>query len=197
MHNVITFFNKKGGTGKTSLAFSIAKDLNYPLLSNDDSVIEEIYPKKAKIMSKVELIEHDVVYDLGGYIDPGIIDIFKGSHAIVVPTTLDINSIKRTINTVMEVHRYCDNILIIINRVKKDKLVKYKQSLQALEGLGKDIIHLRESEIITNSIHSGKTITELYGESGLTKSQYKGVFQDYAKIIKWLTKVDEVDEYGI
>ena len=60
MHNVITFFNKKGGTGKTSLAFSIAKDLNYPLLSNDDSVIEEIYPKKAKIMDKVELIEHDV-----------------------------------------------------------------------------------------------------------------------------------------
>jgi len=197
MHNVITFFNKKGGTGKTSLAFSIAKDLNYPLLSNDDSVIEEIYPNKAKIMDKVELIEHDVVYDLGGYIDPGIIDIFKGSHAIVVPTTLDINSIKRTINTVMEVHRYCDNILIIINRVKQSKLEKYKQSLQALEGLGKDIIHLRESEIITNSIHSGKTITELYGESGLTKSQYKGVFQDYAKIIKWLKKVDEVEEYGI
>jgi len=197
MHNVITFFNKKGGTGKTSLAFSIAKDLNFPLLSNDDSVIEEIYPNKAKIVDKVELIEHDVVYDLGGYIDPGIIDIFKGSHAIVVPTTLDINSIKRTINTVMEVHRYCDNILIIINRVKQSKLEKYKQSLQALEGLGKDIIHLRESEIITNSIHSGKTITELYGESGLTKSQYKGVFQDYAKIIKWLKKVDEVEEYGI
>ncbi len=197
MHNVITFFNKKGGTGKTSLAFSIAKDLNYPLLSNDDSVIEEIYPNKAKIMDTVELIEHDVVYDLGGYIDPGIIDIFKGSHAIVVPTTLDINSIKRTINTVMEVYRYCDNILIIVNRVKQSKLLKYKQSLQALEGLGKDIIHLRESEIITNSIHSGKTITELYGESGLTKSQYKGVFQDYAKIIKWLKKVDEVEEYGI
>lgn len=197
MSHIITFFNKKGGTGKTSLAFSIAKDLQYPLLSNDDSVIEEIYPKKAKVLDKVELIDHDVVYDLGGYIDNGIIDIFKGSHAIVVPTTLDINSIKRTINTVMEVYRYCDNILIVVNRVKKDKLAKYKQSLQALEGLGKEIIHLRESEIITNSIHSGKTLTELYGESGLTKSQYKGVFQDYAKIIKWLKNVDEVEEYGI
>ena len=35
MSKVITFFNKKGGTGKTSLSYSVAKDLDYPLLSND------------------------------------------------------------------------------------------------------------------------------------------------------------------
>ena len=101
----VTFFNKKGGTGKTSLSFNIAKDLGFPLLSNDDSVIEDIYPNKAKILPEIQVIEHDCIYDFGGYIDVGIIDIFKSSSTVVVPTTLDINSVKRTINTVSSLGR--------------------------------------------------------------------------------------------
>ena len=183
MPNRVTFFNKKGGTGKTSLSFSIAKDLNYPLLSNDDSVIEEIYPGKAKILDTIEIIDHDVVYDLGGYIDTGIIELFKASSVVIVPTTLDINSIKRTINTVMEVNKYCENIVIVINRVKKDKLGKYKQSIEALRGLGKDILYIRDSEAITNSIHLAKTITNLYDVNGFSRNQYKGIYKDYSKLL--------------
>lgn len=179
----ITFFNKKGGTGKTSLAFSIAKDLNYPLLSNDDSVIEDIYPNKAKILPELKIIEHDCVYDLGGYIDIGIIDIFKQSQIIIVPTTLDINSIKRTINTVMEINKYCENIIIVINRIKKEKLSKYKQSIEAVKGLGKKVIMVRESEAITNSIHLGKTISELHNENNFSKNQYKGIYADYELLL--------------
>jgi len=186
---VITFFNKKGGTGKTSLSFSIAKDLDYPLLSNDDSVIEEIYPNKAKILDVLQVIEHDVVYDLGGFINKGVIDVFKASSMVVVPTTLDINSIKRTINTVMEVNEYCKNIIIVINRTKKDKLGKYKQSIEALKGLGKPIAYVRESEAITNSIHLGKTISELYNKNNFTKNQYKGIFEDYSKLLKTIEGV--------
>jgi len=188
VYSVITFFNKKGGTGKTSFSFSVAKDLNYPLLSNDDSVIEEIYPKKAKILDKLQLIDHDVVYDLGGFIDEDAIEIFKGSSIVVIPTTLDINAIKRTINSVMEINAYCSNILIVINRIKYDKLGKYRQSIEALKGLGKPILTVRESEAITNSIHLGKTITELYSENNFTRNQYKGIYQDYSKL---LTEIKE------
>ena len=53
---IVTFFNKKGGVGKTTLAFNVAKDLDFFLLSNDDSVIESIYPNKAKIMSNIKLL---------------------------------------------------------------------------------------------------------------------------------------------
>jgi len=187
-NKVITFFNKKGGTGKTSLSFSIAKDLNYPLLSNDDSVIEEIYPGKAKILEKLQLIDHDVVYDLGGFIDEDAIEIFKGSSIVVVPTTLDINAIKRTINSVMEINTYCSHIIIVINRIKQDKLGKYRQSIEALKGLGKPIIHVRETEAITNSIHLGKTITELYSENNFTKNQYKGIYLDYDKLLTEIKK---------
>lgn len=181
--NRITFFNKKGGTGKTSLSFSIAKDLNYPLLSNDDSVIEDIYPNKAKILPEIKVIDHDCIYDLGGYIDVGIVEVFKASSQIIVPTTLDVNSIKRTINTVMEINKYCENIIIVINRSKIDKLQKYKQSIEAIKGLGKQIIYIRESEAITNSIHTSKTISELYNYSNFSKNQYKGIYTDYKVLL--------------
>ncbi len=188
-HKVITFFNKKGGTGKTSFAFSIAKDLNYPLLSNDDSVIEEIYPGKAKVLDSLQLIDHDVVYDLGGFVDNDAIDIFKASDVVVVPTTLDINAIKRTINSVMEINKYCENIVIVINRVKKDKLGKYKQSIEALKGLGKTILYVRESEAITNSIHLGQTITELYSKSKFAQHQYAGIYEDYKILLNTVKNI--------
>lgn len=181
-----TVFNKKGGVGKTSLAFNVAKDLDYPLLSNDDSVIEEIYPNKAKILDKLQMIDSNVCFDLGGYIDAGIIDIFKQSDLIIVPTLLDVNSIKRTINTVVELAPYCQSVIIVINKVQSAKLGKYKQSISALQGLGKEIFYIRESEAIPNGIHLGKTITELYGKSKFTQHQYKGIFEDYNKLLKRL-----------
>ena len=39
---IISVINKKGGVGKTSFAFSIAKDLGLYLQSNDASVIESM-----------------------------------------------------------------------------------------------------------------------------------------------------------
>lgn len=46
---IISIINKKGGVGKTPISFSLAKDLGYYLQSNDNSVIESIYPDMAKI----------------------------------------------------------------------------------------------------------------------------------------------------
>ncbi|MFA5428464.1 MAG: hypothetical protein WC279_09715 [Sulfurimonas sp.] len=182
-NKMITVFNKKGGTGKTSLSFNLAKDLDFPLLSNDDSVIEKIYPGKAKILDKIKLIEHDVFYDLGGFIDEGIIEVFKTSSLIIVPTLLDINSIKRTINSIMEINKYNNKIIVVINRVEKKKLNKYELSINALEGLGKELFFIRESEAITNSIHLGKTISQLYIETPLAAHTYKGIYKDYEKLL--------------
>jgi len=184
----VTIFNKKGGVGKTSLAFSIAKDLNYALLSNDDSVIEEIYPSKAKIIEddNFPILDHDTVNDLGGFINSGIIEIFKNSSIVIVPTFVDVNSIKRTINTVMEVNKYCENILIILNAVESKTISKYKNSIELLKGLDKPMLQLRKSEIVNNSIYTGKTITELYNKDGLSKNAYKNIYAEYQEILKYI-----------
>ena len=184
---VFTFFFFLCGTGKTAIAFSIAKDLAYFLLSNDDSVIEDIYPNKAKVLDKLVVKKNEnIVYDLGGFVDKGILEVIKNSDKVIIPTTIDINSIKKTIKTAMEVNKYCSDIIIVVNRVKKDKVYKYKQSLDALNGLGKKVIFISESEAFTNSIHSGKSITELYEDktNTLSKQQYRGVFSEYSQLLK-------------
>lgn len=185
--SIVSVFNKKGGVGKTSIAFSLSKDLDMNLTSNDDSVIEKIY-KKAQIVNKINTINDNTIYDLGGFVESGIITLFKKSDMIIIPTTLDVNSIKRTINTVIEISRYCDNIIIIINRVQNQKLDKFAQSINALEGLGVELFYLRESEIIVNSMYLGKSIKELHGESGLSKHNYKAVYQEYEKILERVKK---------
>jgi len=184
---IITVMTKKGGTGKTSISFNLAKDLGYYLLSNDDSIIEKIYDK-AKIVDELEVVNTDCVYDMGGFIDKKAKKVFKARDIIIVPTTLDANSIKRAVNTIIEINVYCKNIIIIINRVKQQTLKKYEQSIEILKGLGKDIFYLRESEIMTNSIHTGKTITELYNQNGLSKKNYKNVFNEYQQILNYIEK---------
>ena len=114
--------------------------------------------------------------------------VFKSSDLIIVPTTLDANSIKRAVNTIIEINTYCDDIIIVVNRVKDQTLKKYEQSIEILKGLGKKIYFLRESEIFTNSIHTGDTITTLYNKNGLSKKNYKKVYKEYKQILDYINE---------
>ena len=81
---IISIINKKGGVGKTSFGFSIAKDLELYLQSNDASIIESIYPNMSKISAQPKLIDN-CVYDFGGFVSAGVLD--TKSDFIIVPCT--------------------------------------------------------------------------------------------------------------
>ncbi len=184
---IITIFIEKGGTGKTNLAFNIAKDLNYFLLSNNNSKIEKNYPKKAKIYKKLPLVNKDkynCVYDLGGYTFDGLTKVLEHSDIVIVPTTLDINSITNTVITIMNINHYCKEIIIVINRINHRTKNKYLQAIEILEGLGMQIYEIRESEIFSNSMYTGKTILELATETPLSKHVYRNVYNDYIELLR-------------
>ncbi|BDM09479.1 hypothetical protein THJ099_18320 (plasmid) [Campylobacter jejuni] len=116
---IISVVNKKGGVGKTPFAFSIAKDLEYFLQSNDNSIIEKIYPEKAKILLTPKKIDN-CVFDFGGFVEKGVLDIIKESNKIIIPCTSNYNSLLRTLETLNEIGND-DRVCILVTDYRDEK----------------------------------------------------------------------------
>ena len=182
MSLIISILSKKGGVGKTPIAFSLAKDLGLKLRSNDNSVIESIYPGMAKVVSK-PILEADTVYDFGGFVDAGVIDIVRGSNAVIIPCSVDFNSVLRTIETIEEIQQYNKNIIVIVTKTEKED--DFHKIMNHISEYASDLFYfeLRSSKIFKNSIETGASVTELYEATPLSKSAYKTVFQQYNTVL--------------
>ncbi|EFP5423891.1 ParA family protein [Campylobacter coli] len=183
---IISIVNKKGGVGKTPFAFSIAKDLEYFLQSNDNSIIEKIYPEKAKILPTPKKIDN-CVYDFGGFVEKGVLDIIKESNKIIVPCTSNYNSLLRTLETLNEIGndgKVC--ILVTDYRDEKEK----KQICETLESNFTDLnlFFFKFSKIIENSMSSGASFTELYNENNLSRLSYTNFFNEYQRLLNFIRK---------
>ena len=146
---IISVINKKGGVGKTPFAFSIAKDLDMFLQSNDNSIIESIYPNKSKISKELILLDN-CVYDFGGFVEKGIIEILKGSDFIIIPCTQLFNSMLRTIESINEIQSFNKNIIVLITDYKdeKDKNLIEETLTENLSDLS--FYYFKHSKIVDN-----------------------------------------------
>ena len=179
---IISVVNKKGGVGKTPISFSLAKDLGYVLQSNDNSVIETIYPDKARIGRPI--LQDRCVYDFGGFVDSGVLDIIKASNAVIVPCSIDYNALMRTVETIEEIIAVNSNIIIVITKTEKES--DFETFRDEISSFFEDLyfLELRNSKIFKNSMETGKTVTQLYQETPLSKSAYRTVYQQYQSLIE-------------
>jgi cellulose biosynthesis protein BcsQ len=180
---IVSIINKKGGVGKTPISFSLAKDLGYYLQSNDNSVIESIYPDMAKISSTPEIIEN-CVYDFGGFVTAGVLPILKESSVILIPTSNDYNSILRTVETIEEIQPYNNNLIIIVTKTEKESDFQTVKDAISHHFENLEFFELRLSKVFKNCIETGLSISELYHETPLSKCAYKSVYQQYSTILE-------------
>lgn len=176
-----------GGTGKTAISFAIAKDLEFFLISNDDSIIEQAYPNMAKIMKNPKIID-DVVYDFGGFVDSGVLEVIKACNIVIVPCMDDLNSKMKAIKTINQIIDYCSNIIVVATRLKnptKD-YKDYKEVANAINRVYPNIkvYPLRETKLFKNAIEFGQSPLELEAESNLIKSNQKNVLNEYKTILE-------------
>lgn len=186
----IGIFNLKGGVGKTTFAFSIAKDLGFFLLSNDSSCIEIIYPQKSKIISKFQLID-DCVYDFGGFLSDDIYRILKECDYILMPIEPNLNSILKTIEAFNQIVTFNKNILLLINNFENEKEKEFCDNMLK-DKIDKQFLrfYFKKSKIMNNCINRGKSITELWNETPLSKRSYDTFFKAYKILLDFILKTE-------
>ena len=182
---IISVINKKGGVGKTSFSFSIAKDLDLFLQSNDSSIIEQIYPNKAKISTSPQLLDN-CIFDFGGFVDRGILDIIKESDFVIVPCTTIYNSILRTIETILEIKKVNLNIIVLITDWTSENDKIYTLEMLESNFTDLDFYFFKRSKILENSMKTGASFKELTEESGLTRMSYAVFYKEYQRLLNTL-----------
>lgn len=179
----ITVWSKKGGVGKTSIAYNIARDLDYFLISNDDSIIEIAYPNKSKIMKQPKVIDN-CIYDLGGFVDNNIKHILDESDLIIIPILNDLNSFKKTITTLDEVD--IRKVIIVANRAIKDD---FKDIEKYFKKMNLKVFEIPESKIFQKAFKEQSSINQIVNDSNFNRYTYRNIANKYNQILNYIKGV--------
>lgn len=181
----VSVITTDGGAGKTAIAFALAKELNHYLLSNDDSVIEAVYKDMAQITKELPIIE-DVVYDFGGFVDAGVLDIIKHSDIVIVPCINDLNSKMKAIKTINELKKYNNRFLVVATRLENTQDFKEIKSDIQEQFQDIEVLPLRKTKMLKNGLEYGMSPLELIAESKQIAYAGRNFIPEYKEILKYV-----------
>ena len=204
----VVVLNPKGGSGKTTLAFSLAGYLastgrsvglldmdrqgsSTHWLRNRPDALPTIraLPAPSGGSGTVDVppdVDYVVIDAPAGLTGDQLIDYTCGAHAIVVPvlpSDLDIHAASRLISQLLlkaQVSRRNGRLGIVANRVK-ERTVAYRQLLRFLDRLSINLVGtLRDSQNYTHAASNGQCIHEM------APSQVRKDTEQWQAITEWL-----------
>lgn len=180
MARVISVFSPKGGVGKTSLSFSISKDLNLSYITNDISTVLKKHKKSKYVKNKIPYREN-TLYDFGGFYDKNTDEIIKLSDILLIPTINDQNSFIKTLDTIKKFNGFVE-IIVIGTMIENDKDKENIKKHIGVKYPNIRIIFLKRTKAFKNSLEEGISIKDLVSISKLNKHRYKGIYKNYLKL---------------
>jgi cellulose biosynthesis protein BcsQ len=208
---ILTVYNFKGGQGKSKIALNLAFSLGYSIITNDvasqldDAFHEDEREERFFKVKKTDPIptdfksEHNIIYDLGGFMDDRVIPVLEISDFVIVPITYeneDEENIKVGISTIQNIEKYAKKIIIIANKTEnekqKGKLIvnhfdEIKKALEYVEYDKYPIFELKKTKLVSQIEKRKKSIADiLASEKPLFQHSYADVNLQFNQIINYL-----------
>lgn len=141
----------------------------------------------AKILPVVKNLDN-CVYDFGGFVAPGVLDIIKECNFVIIPCLPSYNSFLRTIETIEEIKEINKNIIILGTDFKDEKEETFLEN--ELDNRYETIptFYFKNSKIVNNAINFGLSFEELYNETPLSKSSYVNFYREYKRLLKFIKR---------
>jgi cellulose biosynthesis protein BcsQ len=176
---IISIYSTKGGVGKTSLAYSLAKDLNLGYITNDMSIALSKY-SRAKYYSKPSL-KDNFLYDFGGFRDKNAEEIALNSDIVIIPVINDANSVMRALEALKK-FKEKENVFVLANMIETRKDLEDIKMVIKHHFQNREILFFRKSKLLKNAMESGKSVLELINDSNRSYL-YKNPLKDYNNIL--------------
>ena len=177
----VCLFQSKGGVGKTSLAFSLAKDLKLSFITNDMSIA--ITKLNGRMYTNNIPYRDNSLYDFGGFKDLSAEEIVKQASITIIPVVNDANSVMRALEALKKVQNV--NHVLVANAIENTKDFEDIQKVVLHHFPKTKIMFIRKTKLLKNAMESGMSPIELVKESNIGHV-YKNSLQDYINLLKYV-----------
>lgn len=195
----IMVYNLKGGQGKTCIALHLALSAGFALVTNDPlSPVQEVLESGRFIKLKPGdplpkfNADADIIFDWGGYADRRATEVLRQVEYVLVPTIPEFIDLQVSVDSIGEIERFNNNIVIVVNQTLKGDFER------ATDVLGKiftyPVFQLKKSRSIPNVFHERKSVFDMVREGGAKRYHFQAVADQLQEVMNFI-KVKNVESH--
>ncbi len=178
------FYQTKGGVGKTTLAYSVAKYLNYKFITNDSSTA--ILKLNGTMFTKDIPLRDNTIYDFGGFKSEYIENILNQIDLIIIPVINDANSVLRALEALKKVQN--KKHILVANMIENEKdLIDIKKVIY-YHFPKTEIVSIRKTKLFKNAMEENLSITEYIKNSNIGHL-FKSGLEDFNNLLKKIENI--------